>query len=360
MLRIPLRLPLVLTLLLGLGATAVVPAAASARGSLDIGHPGLTAKMSVHGSNGYEIAIESLSHGRVGLSVSKGDVFGLFGGPPVASAAEYVVPGRVSRHGIRANFGRLGLVAVRFHRHGRPTRGGTLPPLHCTGRQPIVEHGRFEGTIRFRGEEAFTRVALSGARGTVVRRFKRSCRLPSGGGGRASARSASRRRERSLSVTALGAAERRQGRTVSLVSLTLESPQKSGEGLALTLVAAKSAERRGRMSIARSTALIGDQGTLLASRPGVEPFTETMVLPNPFAGTGSYREEAGEKPSWTGSLRVGLPGAERVPLTGPGFVVALCRKESLEKVAHCLARVEKVSGPAGRSSIALGRRLLRP
>jgi hypothetical protein len=311
-------------------AILVLPAGASAKGIFDTKHRSETVTMSVHGSHGYRIAIEGHTHGRVRLTVSKH-----------SSAAEYTVPGRIARHRLRANFGRLGRISVRFHRVGEPRPGRTIIPLKCKGRPPLREPGRFEGTIRFRGERGFTSVAVHGAWGSVVRRFKRSCALPRRRGRRRASRAASASGFDSIFVTALAAAERRKGRTVALSSVGFETPpNKRGESLSLTLVDAGLAERRGRIAIRRQVLIDGDQGTVLASPLGAEPITATVILPSPFAGTGSYFEEAGSRPRWTGSLRVRLPGADRVPLTGPHFTAALCRGHG-EKVLRCLEEFEE-------------------
>jgi len=57
-------------------------------------------------------------------------------------------------------------------------------------------------------------------------------------------------------------------------------------------------------------------------------------LPEPFAGHALYSSSPDSPPSWTGDLSVGLPGASKVPLTGPGFNAILCRG----KVGSCLYR----------------------
>jgi hypothetical protein len=316
--------------------------------------------MSVHGSHGYEISIDSIGHGKVRLSATRGDFLSLLLGSGSIVSASYVVPGRVTRHRLHANLGKLGLISVRFHRHGRPIHGHTPSFLRCRGRAPIGEHGRFEGTIRFRGEQGFTRVALHGARGSVVRRFKRSCRPRHHSGRAAPARSARRPGPKSIHATVLAAAQTRHGRLTALETIGLEAPpkKKGGEIESLTLVAAARLERRSRIQISRSAMLIGDQGSLLASRPGVVPVTATVILPGPFAGTGSYLEQAGHASSWTGPLRVRLPGADRVPLAGKTFTASFCREETPKKAVRCLSAIKEASGSAAPASVALGRRLL--
>jgi hypothetical protein len=101
-------------------------------------------------------------------------------------------------------------------------------------------------------------------------------------------------------------------------------------------VVAETLERRGRVSIQMGTLIEWGPESILASPLGMQPVTAAVSLPRPFAGTGSYFEESGQPPSWTGSLRVRLPGADRVPLTGPGFTAALCRGQNEKKVKRCI------------------------
>lgn len=340
----------------GLLVVLLVPTGASAKRVFDIKHRSVSAWMWAPGSHGYWIEIENVGRNRVRLSATRGDIFALLLEGAPFLAAEYTVPGRVTRHRIKANLGRLGFVSVRFHRVGRPHPERTTGALDCKGRGPVREHGRFEGTIRFRGEGDFTRLRLKAAPGTVVRKFKRTCHFHSRGGRREAAQAAADKHQHKLQATVLGAAERQAGRTTSLESISLEARGRHGADRgSLTFVDARVAERRGRIAIERAAEIIGDQGTLLASPPGVVPATTTMVVANPFYGTGLFRE--GSEPSWTGSLSVNLPGAT-VPLTGPRFTAVLCREKTLPQAERCLDRVEKAVTSAKRSSIALGLRRL--
>jgi hypothetical protein len=300
-----------------------LPASASAKRIFDIEHPGIAVEMSLRGSHGYRIKVENASRGLVRLTARRDDVF-----------AEYTVKGRVTSRALYANFGRLGRVSVRFHRIGKPKTGGALPPLECKGKNPIRERGRFEGAIRFHGEQGFTEVSVDGARGSVVHRFKRKCSLPRGD---RDATAAATERPGDVTLTSLIVGDRSRSRTVYLHTLGLQQEVEDGKpGLSFTLVGAAALERRGRVAIERAALIEGDSGSVLTSPLGMQPVTATVSLPSPFAGTGSYLEEPGLPPSWTGSLRVRLPGADRVPLTGPDFTAALCRGKNEKKVQRCV------------------------
>jgi hypothetical protein len=306
-------------------ALLAVPATASAKRIFDIDHRGLAVRMSLRGSHGYRVKIENV-RGKVKLTASRDGLL-----------AAYEVPGRVTRHGLRANFGRFGRVAVRFRRIGKSKI--SKPPLNilrCKGRNPIREHGRFEGTIRFHGEEGYTAVSASGAKGSVTVLFKRRCGFGGKGHHRPWARAAARKPEASFLGTALQVENEEAGRTTSLSIFSAEvKARKHERGLFLSFIAAGTSERRGRMTLEKAVLTEGDEGSVLASPFGVQPVTATVSLPRPFAGTGSYLEQPGSAPSWTGTLHVRLPGAD-VPLTGPGFTADLCRARNPDRFDACL------------------------
>ncbi len=330
----PLRKAQPRALLVGLAvvlAILVLPPAASAKEIFDIEHPGIAATMVLRGSHGYQIKIEGVPGGRVRLKASKNGAF-----------AEYEVAGRVTRHGLHANFGQLGRISVRFRRVGKPREGG--PPLDivkCKGRDPIREEGRFVGTIRFRGEQGFTGVAAHRTLGSVTHRFKRRCQLPRRQHGLPAA-TASLEDDASLLTTALIAGTRSDGRTSVFTVIAAEAETPKGKRVPLlSLAAAATSERHGRVSIRRAALIDGDPGNVLASPLGEEPVTATVSLPRPFAGTASFVEEPPSPPSWTGSLHVRLPGAENVPLAGPDFTTALCRGKNQKKFKSCVDRATK-------------------
>jgi hypothetical protein len=311
-----------------------LPAGASAKGGFDVEHPGIAVTMSLPGSHGYRVTIESVPRGGVRLTARKEGVF-----------AKYSVPGRVTDRVVKANFGRLGRVSVRFHRIGKPkTGGGPLPPLECKGKNPIREWGRFEGVIRFHGEQGYTDVSVKGTKGLVVHRFKRKCQFPTRD---LDATTSVAGRPGDVTRTSLIVGARSPSRTVYLhvESAELET-EKSKRGLVFTLVNAAVLEHRGRLAIERATLIEGGSESVLTSPLGVQPVTATVNLPKPFAGTGSYLEEPGQPPSWTGLLSVRLPGADRVPLTGADFTAALCRGQNEKKVQRCVD--EAILGPLAR------------
>ena len=312
-----------------------LPAAASARDAFDIEQPSVGAEMSVQGSHGYEIRIGGGAQGRVGVTaVKRTPGRGLV-------VASYEVPGRVTRRGVHANLGQLGRVSVRFRRIGKPKVSRPPGARKCKGRDPIIERGRFEGAIRFHGEKGFTDVTVQGAKGAVRRVFKRQCSGPDRNRGAGAAAVNPTDLDSPLGTALLTGTEDR-GRTVSFSIVSIEEPGED-KPFFLSIASAGTAERRGRISIERAAVVAIDRKNFPASPLGVEPVTATVSLPKPFAGTASYLEEAGSPPSWTGSLKVQLPGAE-VPLAGPGFTAALCRERNVKKFDSCLTEATETVG----------------
>src|SRR5262249_48033015 len=122
---------------------------------------GFSARMVLRGSHGYRIEIEGAGRAVDLIAASGSD-----------AEAEYRVTGRVTAHGMKANFGRLGLVKVRF--------GGGTPTHHthgkgCLRESVTIERGTFTGTIRFHGEHGFTSLSRSHAHGTMVRNTSLLC-----------------------------------------------------------------------------------------------------------------------------------------------------------------------------------------
>lgn len=302
--------------------------------------------MALRGSHGYRVTIDAASPRVVALTVAR-----------KSAVATYLVKGRATRHGVRANLGRLGRIAVRFRRIGRPRV--LKPPSRALDRKcrgPIHERGRFEGTIRFRGEQGYTKVAVRGAGGSVLRTPPGSCRARGAHPDRARAQA---RDDRSVLTTALLATSRRRGLEVRFGVVTAEYEEREKNELLISLAVVSASERRGRIGILRYGVVQGDSGSIEASPLGVQPVTATVGLPKPFSGTASYLEEAGTPPSWAGSLKVRLPGAE-IPLTGPGFRAALCRQQSTKKFDECLETVDMPADGPGALFRLLRQRLPLP
>jgi hypothetical protein len=292
-------------------------------------------------SNGYRVQVVGTRVGdrhRAKVVVARG-----------ATAATYRVPARIRPDSLRANLGDLGQIDVRFHARDREVEASQPG---CFGRPPVFETGFFEGLIRFRGENGYTRLSATRDRGGTWNAFREACRLS--GGPRASSRRGKLARHarripgaagRSKApdkgqLTELGAAWTGRSRSVSLSYVSVELSPGRGKEVSLSFAAAEVRERRGRMEIERSAFLVPDSGALLLAPANGEAQTATLTLPPPVTGSASYESLPGTTPAWSGSLQADLPGASAVPLAGKRFVAALCQGTSIKKVRRCMRPIE--------------------
>jgi hypothetical protein len=326
-----------------------LPGTAAARPSDEIRPRSLHLSMSAEATRGHHVSVETLGHHRVILTVQKG-----------SQVASYMVRGKVSRHRIKADFGRFGRLSLRFRGSPRPfpvlPRGNTgrpAKPRRCRGRDPEREVGRFRGTIEFDGQRRFTRLAVGGSRGELRRSYRQVCRiLPRR---RASAvASSSVAAGGSTFTLALLSARARVGRTlVRFSAMNLEPPpgiRLPGDSL-FSIALASIKERVGRVRVIRSTFLVADPGQVRISRRGVRPAKAKVALDLPFSGTALFRGASGTSPaSWTGALGVRLLGTGRLPLTGPRFRATLCRVSVFQPRSSCFRRAEASLAPQGSGS----------
>ncbi len=320
-------------MLLTFAAALALPASAGARPNVEVQKRSLHLSLQARASNGYQLRLETLGHKRVNLAFSKGGVF-----------VGYTTIGRVNRHRIRADFGRLGRVSVRLRAkrvpfprpRGRNPQRNRSPRRDCRGRRPMREVGSFRGRIRFKGERGFTTVSTDSARGEMQRYYRRVCKLTPARGRRQPAFEAPR-----LNTITVGG--RAANRAVFLRAVGLEGGPSNaalGKGFG-SLTTAGTIERRAGVRIDRLAMTEGDARSLIVSPDDKRPVTATVALPKPFAGKAKLIQAAGSPTSWTGSLRVHLPGAGAVPLTGPRLQPVFCRVGLFSELATpCVRRAE--------------------
>lgn len=296
----------------------VVPAGASADRQCHSQIKATTYELTLRGSNGYQVEIESFRSGKVTLTAQKETGFGGF-------VATYAVKGQSDERGLKADFGQLGRIAVHIRRQ-RPTRFA-------------VESVRLEGRIEFHGEQGFTSVSLRRARGAVSRTFKRAC--PGRSSGRQPRAShADISSDGGARETGLVAAELTSNRAVSM---EVRSGPFSGGKAIFALVSLE--ERREGMRIERGTIYSSRLGTVSATPPGTGPLSGNVALPYPFSGTAAFSRDSDSPTSWSGDLAVSMPGAPNVPLTGPGFSAVACSgKEETNRLERCADEMEDLRG----------------
>jgi hypothetical protein len=235
--------------------------------------------------------------------------------------------GNLERGEVRARFGALGRVDLRFRPSGELRKDD--PPSGCEGGWRTSQYGSFVGHLSFRGQGNFFHVSSSKGEAYVARSPRFRCE-------RGQAEEAPPRSLRKYvapsplfsdnhSIALLYASGHGHGRHVGITAVHEEGSPPGAE------VQLGIAESRPGMAIGHGLYLDGPRGTLLTSLPGAHPATATLAPPAPFFGKAVYSEE---DESWSGSLGVRLAGAT-VPLTGPGFHLHLCVANPLKDRNGC-------------------------
>jgi hypothetical protein len=344
---------------IGVAATIsllALPAGAAARPGDEVRPRSLHLTMSAAGTRGYEVTVDTLGHHRVTLSVQRN-----------GQLASYTTRGKVSRHQVKANFGRFGKVNLRFHGKRRsfpaPPHNRSKPRARrtvCHGRRPQRELGRFHGTIEFDGQNGYTRLAVGRLQGEVRRSYRQVCRLVpvrrhKHRAQRPAIASAASTNPFGFNLTLLSARSRSGGALTRFTAISLEPPR--GIPVAakdlFSIITASLQERVGRVRIFRSVMQFAAPEKIRISRRGVEPAKARLALSSPFSGRAHYKEtNEGSPASWTGSLGVRLLGTGLLPLTGPRFHVVLCRVSAFNPRQSCFRRAE---ARAARASNTLRR-----
>lgn len=262
-------------------------------------------EFTLRGSNGYRITVSADPEG-VDSSVQL-TVEGHSG------VALYIAPGHVTPNTIRARFGRLGRISVRFKPSGRQ-RHVKVRKKCFRDRPPVVSSrlGNFVGTIRFRGERGYTRVSAHRAQGGIGDPLantskKHGCEF----------HESSAERKRELESVSLEASP--PGGRVSFFAGRLFgsrpplAPSGAAPGKDQYLFLAGEAEKTGQMRILRFAAALGGSETFVFDESLA---SATVSPPFPFTGSGSFLRNPDGSTSWTGTLAVSLPGLGSVQLTG--------------------------------------------
>jgi hypothetical protein len=237
---------------------------------------------------------------------------------------------------VRADFGAIGSIDVRFHRQGPAEKAELLK--ECDGKLPLFETGRWVGKVSLRGEGGYFAVSTGSAAGEVDRVFRLSCPVkhpvplpaheslreqvePETGGSLISAILGT--------VSSLEAVSTEGGRVVAL-----RAAHASGRGPGAE-VEAGAFEYQGRMPVGRTVQILNaPAGSLVTSMPGERPATATLKPGAPFSGEAEYLATSPAAHRWTGTLTVRFPGLT-VPLAGPSFSSTLCVVSTLVKPEGC-------------------------
>jgi hypothetical protein len=281
--------------------------------------------------DGYSIRV--IAYGQtVGLRVARPQ-----GRRRAALTTTYLARGRVTPTSIRASFGSLGSVELRFQRLTRTLAGPLFDS--CKGRGPIARFGLFAGNLRFRGEGGYTSAKVHRLHGGsididalvaclrgIVGRKRMEMPSPgspflptplpallASGGQRAPAPAeAPTHPGDGPRPTVLFAQDAQP------LSRTIFAALKRGDRRVRYIAAVATSE--GRVAILRTATLTADTSSFAVD----DSLSRASVTPSPpFEGSGLFEHGPGSTKSWSGTLAVSFLGAPHLPLTGPRFDILL-------------------------------------
>jgi hypothetical protein len=229
----------------------------------------------------------------------------------------YEIEGQATEAGLKAQFGKLGLIDVTF----KPTKTleRTPPPPGCRGEPWTHTEGVFIGTIQFTGERNYVRIEETRAKGTMSSNPPWQCRDRKG----------LIRPETTIRPSASNLLERREPEEAALYA---HNPRcrcffsafaiPDSKNRTQSLFYGAKIENREGMKISRLTlAIAGASAFEFDHQAGVAK----VEPPHPFTGAATFVRRKG-RDLWQSSLRVPLLGADPVSLRGGGFRVRLARQ----------------------------------
>jgi hypothetical protein len=232
------------------------------------------------------------------------------GGSNDRAWSTYVARGKVSPSAIKADFGALGSVDMRFRPSGGIVYGKRH--RHCTGpNRYTIQPGVFVGSVRFRGEGGYTSAKVHRVKGKVVTPRILRCldsffeQLERSGQGKPA--------EEKAKVTRLSAFARS-----GLTAILFGAEERGGKAGYL----AEIEQTVGSLGVFRGVFVRASPATFAADNA---LSSAAVTPPPPFSGSASFQRGPTGVKSWIGSLAASFPGAPNVSLVDPRFHVQLSR-----------------------------------
>jgi hypothetical protein len=289
--------------------------------------PEVSAQFTLSGTNGFLFAVNLTDRRHLSFGAVK------FGAVIEAITYKMGVRPRRGSDDVVARLGKLGRIDVRFvpekvHRE--------KPPKGCHGPPTVIEQGHFVGVIGFHGEAGFTEVHAHRAAGAITRTPAFRCGPPA-------APPNLKKLERELEaleseaepegaeeaeeepeVISVGLAAKARGGRVTLTAQKT-AIREHGKGFALTNIAVLGKRRRGRIEENSAAIYVFGKGSTFLVPDRKKPASEGVLKPPaPFSGAGTFRRHPKKPPTWTGDLKIDLPGFGQVRLAGPGTHASMC------------------------------------
>lgn len=282
---------------------APAPAASPETGTI------VNVELELKASNGLRARLGTAKEGTVTLELRRESLL-----------ASYEVKGKVTEGGLKARFGRLGLIDVAF----TPTRtlGSTEPSEGCAGEPRTVREGIFTGTIDFTGEREYVRIEGPQAEGWMSVISEWQCpdiEEPMSLAGASGPLALSSRKRREAATLYAGT------RRCSCVFVAAVHRRYRGGRSLFYLV---QEERHEGMEILRTTRAKGGPTAFDFDHAAG---AATVHPPPPFSGHASFRDRPHGRDLWRSTIRGPLLGVGSVSLFGPGSGAVLYPEDHLDK-----------------------------
>lgn len=278
----------------------LVPATAVAKRGYLATDPSGDMQMHLRGSGGYGISI-SADGGYVTLVVQGHH-----------ATVQYFARGAAGKGRIKARFGGLGRVALRFHPRGN-AHLRKARERNCRGGDSLIQPGVFVGKLDFEGEQGYTRIHVNRIKGTVTHTKRQVCKTIG------SEEEGEEGLFSPLGGTILRAVADENATSFNAFRIESKSkPGLSGSAFSATVVESP----RPGFSVFRSiqTTATKDPAAFSVVTSHGHVHEATVTPPAPFSGSATYRSAVAKKSeTWAGSLAGDFPGLGMVSLAGPKF-----------------------------------------
>lgn len=290
-----------LMLLPALVIAALLTAAPAATAAVPPEEQPASIEFDLPANNGMEATLEA-SEGEVTLEIGNR-----------RSRVYYEVEGESTEAGLKAKFGKLGLIDVAF----KPTKTveRAEPPKKCQGEPRTNREGLFIGTIQFTGERDYVRIERTQVKGTMDVSPDWECSKPK----------APKRLRDALLPPALSLREKSEPEEAMLQAFNprcrcsfLAIALRDHKGSEASVFYGAKIENREGMEIARATAAVRASTFAFDHKAG----TASVNPPYPFTGSATFKRRKG-RDLWRSTLRVPLLGANPLSLRGRGFRASL-------------------------------------
>jgi hypothetical protein len=287
----------------------------------------VTQELNLRGTNGFELKVMLTDRHRLGVQAIDTD----FAHRTITTVA-YGLPVHQRRgtDDIKARIGSLGRIDMRFvpERTKKAKPGST----QCAGGELTTEVGHYVGSISFHGDGGYSRAQAHRVVGTTETESVGKCppRKQVKAIQREEAETVGKREEDEQAKQAEERNEiqldaKARGGKVIFTATRIEAAAGGRKGSSANFIALGQRER-GPMREVSLVGLIVAKGSSFQVPNLQNPTDEATVRPSsPFSGSATFRGESPRPGSWTGDLKVELPGFGTVPLTGAGVQASMCQ-----------------------------------